>query len=229
MGLADDIRSEVANIFASRWAIRTGRKVPADNEVALSNDAVQVDATILYADMVDSSGLVESKKPEFAAEVYKAYLVTACRVVRHNGGEITAFDGDRVMAVFVGAAAETTAAKTALQINHAIKELVNPTLRAKYAGVAYQIVHVVGVDSGPILVAKTGIRGSNDLVWVGSCANVAAKLCGLRESNFASWVTDRVYAKLSTEARMAGNESMWEARTWNNKRVYCSRYTWRIA
>jgi class 3 adenylate cyclase len=41
-------------------------------------------------------------KDWFAAEIYKSYLISACRIIRDNGGEITAFDGDRVMAVFIG-------------------------------------------------------------------------------------------------------------------------------
>jgi len=227
MPLADDIKSEVTNILRSQWSIREGRKVPADTDIGLANDGVRLDAAILYADLVDSSGLVESKKPEFAAEIYKCYLVTACRVIRSNGGEITAFDGDRVMSVFVGDQKESLAAKTALQINFAIKQIVNAAIKAQYPETTYAVQHVVGIDTGAVLVAKTGIRGSNDLVWVGRCANISAKLCAIRQPN-ATWITDRVYAKLSPDTKFSQGKSIWESTPWNGGTIYGSIYWWSV-
>jgi class 3 adenylate cyclase len=227
MPLADDIKSEVTNTFRSTWAVRDGRRVPSDTEIGLANDGVRLDAAILYADLVDSSGLVEKFKPEFAAEVYKSYLVTACRVIRSNGGEITAFDGDRVMSVFLGDQKESVAARTAMQINFAIKQIVNVAIKARYTETSFEIQHVVGIDTGSMLVAKTGIRGSNDLVWVGRCANVSAKLCAIRPP-YATWITDRVHASLSTETRLSRGQSMWEGCTWNGATIYRSNYWWQI-
>ena len=227
MALADDIKSEVTNTLRSRWTVRDGRKVPSDTDIGLANDGVRLDAAILYADLVDSSGLVEGFTAEFAAEVYKSYLVTACRVIRSNGGEITAFDGDRVMSVFIGHQKESDAVKTALQINFAIKQIVNVAIKAQYPTSTFEIQHVVGIDTGSILVAKTGIRGSNDLVWVGRCANVSAKLCAIRPS-YATWITDRVYALLTPETKLSRGQSMWESCTWSSASIYRSTYWWQI-
>lgn len=187
MALADDINSEVTNILRTNWKLREGRDVPADNSIILGNDGVNLDAVVLYADLVDSTGLVTRESATFAAEMYKCYLTTACRVIRDSGGTITSFDGDRVMAVFVGDGKNSAAARTALKINHAIKNIVNPAIKSQYPGASYSVDHVVGIDGGKVLVAKTGIRGSNDLVWVGSAPNIAAKLCTLR-SGFPSWI-----------------------------------------
>jgi class 3 adenylate cyclase len=94
-----------------------GKTIPDVDDLKLANEAVTFDAVVLYADMADSTGLVIEYKPEFAVEVYKSYLISCCRVVAKNSGEITAFDGDRVMAVFYEGSKNTNAAKTALQIN----------------------------------------------------------------------------------------------------------------
>ncbi len=227
MTLADDIKSEVTNILRTRWTERDGKKVPEDTEIGLGNDGVNLDAVALYADLVDSSGLVAKETATFAAEVYKCYLVTACRVIRDNGGTITAFDGDRVMAVYVGDGKNSAAARTALKINHAIKKIVNPAITAQYANKNYAIDHVVGIDSGKLLVAKTGIRGSNDLVWVGSAANTAAKLCTIREG-YASWISARVFDALSQDVKTTNGVSMWESRPWKGTTVYRSSWTWAV-
>ena len=69
--------------------------------MALGNDAVILDGTVLYADFDGSTELVNTKKPEFAAEIYKSFLACAARIIRHRGGSITGYDGDRIMALFI--------------------------------------------------------------------------------------------------------------------------------
>ncbi len=77
-------------------------QVPETEDIKLGNEGVRLDGTVLYADLQDSTGLVDAYKTEFAAEVYKSYLLTACKIIRDEGGVITAFDGDRVMALYIG-------------------------------------------------------------------------------------------------------------------------------
>src|ERR1051325_7049118 len=155
-----EIIKEIEPIFASEWEEREGRKVPEADDISLTNAAVKLSGTVLYADMVDSTGLVDGFKPWFAAEIYKGYLLGASRVIRRNGGEITAFDGDRVMAVFVGDYKNTSAARCALKINHAVVKIINPAIKTKFS-TDYSVKHSVGVDTSTLFVAKTGIRGSN--------------------------------------------------------------------
>ena len=138
---------------------------------------MKLEGTVLYADLADSTGLVKKKSATYAAEVYKCYLHCAAKIIRHYDGVITAFDGDRVMAVYIGDSKNSNAARTALAINHAVLKIINPKIEAQYPGKGYTVRQSVGVDTGSLFVAKTGVRGSNDLVWVGMAANLAAKLC----------------------------------------------------
>lgn len=228
MGISIELREEVKKVFKSAWTVRDGKKIPDIEDLKLGNDAVTFDAVVLYADMADSTGLVTRYKPEFAAEIYKAYLVAACKCIAKNGGEITAFDGDRVMAVFFEGSKNTNAAKTALNIAWCAK-MVNEELKAYYTSTDFVFKQCVGVDSGKLFVAKTGIRGSNDLVWVGGAANYAAKLCDLRDDTYTSWITDSVYGMLLDEAKFSSDKrSMWTQKSWSkyNRTVYCSNWTW---
>jgi len=73
---------------------------------------VKLDATVLYADMSGSTKLVDAfTSPKFPAEVYKCYLSCAAKIIKAGGGSITAYDGDRVMAVFLGDSKNSSAAR----------------------------------------------------------------------------------------------------------------------
>ena len=64
--------------------------------------AVKIEGTVLYADLDSSTNLVDEYKPQFAAEMYKTYLHCAAKIIRSEGGTITSYDWDRIMAVYVG-------------------------------------------------------------------------------------------------------------------------------
>ena len=232
MGLLSDIQGEVAAIFAANWRRREGRVVPETENVKLGNDAVTLNATVLYADLAKSTALVDDYKDFFAAEIYKSFLVSACRVIRSEGGELVAFDGDRVMAVYLGDGKNSSAARTALKINWTVQNVVNPAIKKQYPNTSYSVAHAVGIDSGKLFVARTGIRGSNDLVWVGRAANHAAKLCELREVGYSSYITEGVYGMLNDAAKFGGSprQNMWEKRRWSGtgRTVYRSRFWWKV-
>jgi class 3 adenylate cyclase len=234
MALNDDLEEEVADIFAIRWDSRDGRVVPDGEDVGMDGDGVKFhEAVVLYADLAESTTLVNKHSETFAAEVYKAYLHCAAQIIRARGGEITAFDGDRIMAVFIGDHKRTEAAKCGLQINHAVHKIINPALRTQYPKSTYVLNHAVGIDLSSLFVAKTGIRGSNDLVWVGRAANYAAKLATLREENYATWITADVYDQMLASSKESGDpkQNMWEQRTWlklPGVTLYRSKWTWSV-
>src|SRR4051812_27437242 len=121
MGLKEDLQTEVGEIFGSRWGERDGRDVPDPQDLGLGNDAVKLDGTVLYADISGSTKLVDGYKSQYAAEVYKTYLSCAAKVVKAEGGTITAYDGDRIMAIFVGDSKNSSAGRAGLKINYAVR------------------------------------------------------------------------------------------------------------
>ena len=149
----------------------------------------------MYADIDGSTGLVDTRSKEFCAEVYKVFLYLSSRIIRAEGGEIRSFDGDRVMGVFVGDSKNTSAAKAGLKINYAVKNILNPSLGSVYEGYP-GITHTVGIDTSELLAVRAGIRGSNDLVWIGRAANHAAKLNNL-QSKFATRIKKEVFDRHS--------------------------------
>jgi class 3 adenylate cyclase len=211
--------------------VRDGRVVPESEDLPLGNEAVRLEeAVVLYADMSGSTKLVDGYKWHFPAEIYKAFLYCAARIIRSEGGEITAYDGDRIMAVYVGDSKNTSAARTALKINYCRVEIINPLLAKRYPSMQYQLHHVVGIDCSELRAARTGVRGANDLVWVGRAANYAAKLSDL-SSDYPSRITKDIYNRLRDELKFSNGRPIWEAATWtdmNNLPIYRSTWWWRI-
>ena len=228
MGLQEELSAEVKKTFAAAWSFRKGTVVPKSADLTLGNEGVDLDATVLYADLAESTNLVDTHFPQFAAEIYKTYLYCAARIIRSEGGEITAYDGDRVMAVYLGGTKNTAAARTALKINYAVLHIINPALGGAYPKAKYRIKHVVGVDRSSLHAARTGVRGDNDIVWVGSAANHAAKLTTLAPTH-SSNITEAVYNGMLAPAKFSSKgEAIWQKFTWNGKIIYRSNWWWRV-
>ena len=224
-----ELQRKIDEILSANWQRRRGQVVPEAESVQLGNDAVELEGTVLYADLCDSTGLVQGYKDWFAASVYKTYLMCASELIKNNGGTITAFDGDRVMALFIGDQKNTCAAKSALQINHLVAREINPRIKTRFSNSSYELRQAVGIDTSALFVAKTGIRGANDLVWVGRAANFAAKLCALRDGSHSSFITSEVFEKLADEAKFGGEprQSMWTKFIWEEFGTVAYKSSWR--
>ncbi len=231
MGLKDDLAAEVKKTFATQWEVQKTDSVPVPEDLRLNaNHAKDLElATVLYADLDGSTNMVDSHDWTFSAEIYKSYLRCAAQVIRSEGGVITAYDGDRVMAVFTGSTKNTSAVRAALKINFAVCEIIRPAVKAQYPSKDFTLKHVVGVDSTQLRTARIGVRGDNDLVWIGRAANYAAKMTSLSEK--ATWITKAVYDSMNDDVKFTNGTNMWERRLWTSMRdmeIYCSTFWWRI-
>ncbi len=236
MGLAEDIDEAVQQVVQASWNSRSGTVVPTTEDVALSNGAVLLDAVYLYADMADSTGLARDFSRETAAKVIRAYLDATCRVIKARGGEIRSFDGDRVMAIFVGNAKNSTAAKCALNIKYVVDEIVRPAVESRFPSLVrngFVLSHCVGIASGSALLVRGGVRGSNDLVSVGRPPNVAAKLSEVRNKPYRTYITADVFKRLNEASKYAGKDKrlMWQERSLTvggqDTTVYRSSWQWK--
>jgi class 3 adenylate cyclase len=137
------------------------------------------------------------------------------------------------MAVFIGDYQTTSAAKCGLKINWTVQNVINPALKAQYPSTDYWVKQIVGIDTSEIRAARIGVRGGNDLVWIGRAANYAAKLTSCR-NDYQTWVTADAFDKLNDEAKYGGDPRrlMWNTFTWtgmNDQTVYGSSWTWAVS
>lgn len=231
MTFKQELTDFAAKVLSESWTTRDGTVVPDSDSVTFANDAVKLEGTVLYADLAESTRLVSSRADFFAAEIYKTYLYSAARIIRREGGEITAYDGDRVMGVFIGNGKNSAAAKSALHIFSTVRDILQPAIDAQYPGSNYILEQKVGIDTSTLFVAKTGIRGSNDLVWVGNAANNAAKMAAL-STTYATYISEKVYGVLNERSKFGGTEkkNMWTdlGTTDLGHRIYGSNWKWAL-
>ena len=231
MGMKDELTSNINEIVSQTWNIRDGKVVPESEDVAFAGGGVKLTATILYADLADSTGLAMNFDSRVAGKVGKAFLSSSSKIIRAHGGEIRSFDGDRVMAAFIGEYKNTSAAKCALKINYCFKNILKPRFEKQYPALQeFKLAHCTGVDTSDVLIVRGGIRNNNDLVWIGRAPNVAAKLSNIRESPYFSYITEAVYKAMNDEAKVSSDgRQMWEKRSWTKgpvSDIYRSEWTW---
>ena len=226
MGLGDNINSEVRKILQEPWAVQRAGRAPTPERLGLGNEGSTIEAAVLYADLDESTRMVDSQEATFAGQLYKSYLVTAARVIGSEQGTVTAYDGDRIMAVFTGRKIAERAVTTALKINYAVQNIINPAIKELKPATRYLLNQSVGVDCGELLVVRTGIHSANDLVWVGRAANYAAKLSSRPAP--LTHITHEVHELLPRELKVGSSDQKIWTSEWvpamANRRIYSSSW-----
>lgn len=182
MTFSQDLSKAVDAILGKAFTQRTGRVIPRTDDVGF-DQAVKVKATFLYADLKDSSGLVKACQAPTVGKVLRVYLAVAARIVKRHGGHIRSFDGDRIMAVYIGSGAANRAVTTGLQLKWACENIIQPQLERQYKAIrdaGWKVQPATGIATGDALLVRGGVRQHSDLVAVGLAPNLAAKLSDLR-------------------------------------------------
>jgi class 3 adenylate cyclase len=214
MGLKDEVETRATTTIFTDWKPRQGLVVPETEQVGLTTgDAVKLDAVYLYADMRDSSGLAQKLSPEVAGAAVRSYLEAATHIARHFGASIRSFDGDRVMAVFVGAEKCNSAVKAAQRISWAVEKVLRPKLYLRYreAEKMWYYDHGIGISAGTAMFIRGGVRNHNDLVAIGGAPNQAAKFSDIKSGGKQIFVSQLVYySLLEPQKQTTLGTNMWE-------------------
>jgi len=129
-------------------------------------------ATILFADLADSTALAVSLDPETLRSVQRRYFEAASAAVAQHGGTIEKFAGDAVMAVFGTPLAHEDdalrAVRAAVDVRDAVAGLGETLERELGVGVAVR----VGLATGEVLAG--GAPG--EPLATGQAVTVAARL-----------------------------------------------------
>lgn len=228
--LEDGLRAAVTAALTARWVAHRGRVVPEPLMVALTGGAVELDCTVLYADLAASSTLVTDVDRRTAAKVMKSFLACGTRLIMSRQGTVTSFDGDRVMGVFVGDRMCSRAIHVGLQLNFAVQRIIAPRVASTFSSVtAADIRHAVGIDAGVTLAVRSGHKGTNDLIWIGRAPNFAAWLSEQREAPYRTFISSTVYNMAADEVKFgADGAAFWERVTkqWLGETYYVYRSQW---
>lgn len=220
MGISEDVELDVEKIKDTTMSVRSGQVVPSTDSIALHNGAVELEVAYLYADLANSSKMARRFDRRITAKILKSFLATSTRIVRHKGGTVMSFDGDRVMAAFVGGAKCTNATKAAFAIAWSISEVIRPGFENKYASVRdadFRIAHATGIDVGTAYVVRAGARGTNDLVSIGRAPNLAAKFSDIRSGGNTTFASGSAYSKMNADCKkyLKSDTNPWTKASWN--------------
>ena len=115
-------------------------------------------ATVLFVDLVDSSGLVAASDPEVVRRRVSQFFGQVSKCIEGHGGTVEKFAGDAVMAAFGVPQAHEDDAERAVKAALAILESVDLPAR-------------IGVESGEVVTEST-----DSTFATGEAVNVAARL-----------------------------------------------------
>lgn len=210
----DEAVREVAKSWnKTTWSSAT-TNVPDPDSMSYS-DAKVIQATYLYSDLLDSSGLVKAAAShEQAASVMSAFLKVAVRIIRAHDGHIRSFDGDRVMGIFAGDRRQTRAVHSAMKIKYATNKLLDPKVQTSFKALkdaGWKLRAMTGIASSEALLVRAGIRNNSDLLSVGTGPNLAAKLSDVRDAGASHQIAvgAGTYKALERNAIYSGEKNMW--------------------
>lgn len=204
MTLKEDIEYKINSALYEKHDEINARVVPTPKGIELRGGSKSLEAAFLYADLVQSSYIIKKFNSVTASKIIKIYLTCMCKLIRYHGGEITSFDGDRVMGVFIGDNKNNKATLCALKMGYVVSEIINPAFSNNLVAPElkkFKMSHCVGIDCSNVTVVKAGIAGSNDLIWVGRAPNLAAKLSEQRYQNYTTYISKQVFLDIDNSIK----------------------------
>lgn len=136
-------------------------------------DQVQLEMSILFADIRDFTTVSERMTPEDNFKFINAYLSRMEPVIRENNGFIDKYIGDEIMALFSGSADD--AVKTG--INMLRRLAVYNTTRTTVERPPIQIG--IGINTGSLMLGTVGGSQRMDGTVISDAVNLASRLEGL--------------------------------------------------
>ena len=92
--LAEKLSADVQGIIEMPLPTTMGATVPTSFDVLLAGGAVEIEATLLYANLAHSSEMATELDSRITARLMMAFLAATSNLIRHNDGATTSFNGD---------------------------------------------------------------------------------------------------------------------------------------
>jgi class 3 adenylate cyclase/predicted ATPase len=148
-----------------------------------SADAERRQLTVLFCDLVDSTGLASQLDPEELRQVVQAYQAACAKVIARFEGHIAQYLGDGLLVYFGYPLAHEDDAQRAVRAGLGIVEAMgqlHPSLGPE------REVHLavrLGIHTGLVVVGDVGDGARQEQLALGETPNVAARLQGLAAPN----------------------------------------------
>ena len=213
MTLKEDIIKKAKEIESETFQVEEVSYVPtiSNSKLTFGCKGLEFEATVLYIDMRGSTAILNTHRKRVVAKLHMLYYHAIVKIAKATGGEIRSFNGDSLLVFYQGTTKQnlSNAVKAAMQMNYAIKVLLNDNLK-NYSDIDFGI----GIDDGKILATKVGIGGTDetkDLIWIGNAVNKSTKISDKCSSYFNIGISQRVYDNLLDDVKYDINNNIWNS------------------
>jgi class 3 adenylate cyclase len=132
--------------------------------------------TVLFCDIVNSTGLAERLGAEALHELLRRFLDTGIAEVRRYGGTVPQFTGDGFMALFGAPVAHEDHVRRALLTAVAIRRAIGGSPGSLAGQDADAVPIRIGINTGLVVFGAVADKLRMDFTAVGDAANIAARL-----------------------------------------------------
>ncbi len=172
-------------LFARYTSDAVVDEILSRGDVVLTGEKRQV--TVLFADIRDFTGLVDSLPPEYVVRLLNGALGRMADAVLTCGGTLDKFLGDGLMAIFGAPVAHGDDALRAVQaarmMMESVRELNDDNKRTwaseRPDAPAPELELGIGINSGLAVVGNVGSARRTEYTCIGDAVNVAARFCAL--------------------------------------------------
>jgi class 3 adenylate cyclase/tetratricopeptide (TPR) repeat protein len=165
-------RCQMANPEGARFCLNCGN--PLEAQVRVEGERKYV--TVLFADVVDSTGLGERLDPEQVAEIMNGAFAFLNASVKKYDGTIARLLGDAILAFFGAPVAHEDDAERAVRAGLEIQEAAREYAEAVRRNYGVEFAVRVGINTGLAVLAAVGDEIRTEYTAMGDTTNVAARL-----------------------------------------------------
>lgn len=163
-------RQQLQDLFGRQVGVDVVRQT-MERGVHLGGE--QVEAAMLFVDVIGSTELAESRPAEEVVAALNAFFAIVVDVVDRTGGFVNKFEGDAALCVFGAPVARDDAATCALLAARLLHERLRDVRGLTAA---------VGVSAGTVVAGNVGARERFEYTVIGDAVNEAARLTELAKT-----------------------------------------------
>lgn len=163
---------------AGEAGARSVEAADAENSdrLIISNPAERRQLTVMFCDMVNSSGISEQLDPEDLSNVFAAYRASCQKVVERFGGHIARYIGDGLLVYFGYPVSYEDSAYRAVCAALGIVDAVE-ILDREFSNLGIKLAVRIGINTGKVVVGDIGTGKERESMGVvGEVPNIAARL-----------------------------------------------------
>lgn len=161
-------RETIRNLFGKYVPERVAEKLLAADGALEPQSA---EATILFVDLAGFTTMSEQMEPPEIVDILNTYFSAVVDIIERNGGVITQFQGDAILAIFNVPMPDPQHAANAVKAAREIHEDIN---RSLFGG--QKLSCRIGINTGSVIAGNVGAQARLNYTVHGDAVNLAARL-----------------------------------------------------